>query len=155
MRVFGPRACNRRDATSLLRLPPQRPTVAPSAALGRVMLPVEQSAERATTVLAVAYIAACICSCSYAASIADADQQRLSVPPQSRGRATQSGVALIHADSTPPTGRVFNVYAFGAVGDGKANDTAAIQQAIDASVTSGEAGAVVWSRECVAVLFVD
>ena len=56
---------------------------------------------------------------------------------------------MMHADPTPPTGRVFNVYAFGAIGDGKANDTAAIQQAIDASVTSGEAGAVVWSREFV------
>ena len=52
------------------------------------------------------------------------------------------------AQATPP-GTVFNVYAFGAVGDGKANDTAALQKAIDASVASGTGGAgIVWSREC-------
>jgi polygalacturonase len=53
------------------------------------------------------------------------------------------------AQATPPAGTVFNVYAFGAVGDGKANDTAALQKAIDASVASGTGGAgIVWSREC-------
>ena len=50
---------------------------------------------------------------------------------------------------------MFNVYAFGAVGDGKANDTAAIQAAIEASIasssTTGAARGVVWTRECVAV----
>ena len=29
---------------------------------------------------------------------------------------------------TPPSGQVFNVYSYGAVGDGVANDTAAIQR---------------------------
>ena len=60
-------------------------------------------------------------------------------------------VAVDESDSeaTPPAGTVFNVYAFGAVGDGKANDTAALQKAIDASVASGTGGAgIVWSREC-------
>ena len=46
------------------------------------------------------------------------------------------------AEAAPPTGQVFNVYNFGAVGDGVANDTAALQSAIDASVA---AGGVAWS----------
>ena len=29
---------------------------------------------------------------------------------------------------SPPSGQVFNMYSFGAVGDGVANDTAAIQR---------------------------
>ena len=58
-------------------------------------------------------------------------------------------VAVDESKATPPAGTVFNVYAFGAVGDGKANDTAALQKAIDASVASGTGGAgIVWSREC-------
>ena len=60
-----------------------------------------------------------------------------------------SVAAVDESEATPPAGTVFNVYAFGAVGDGKANDTAALQKAIDASVASGTGGAgIVWSREC-------
>ena len=32
------------------------------------------------------------------------------------------------ADGAPPSGQVFNVYSYGAVGDGVVNDTAAIQR---------------------------
>ena len=63
--------------------------------------------------------------------------------------ASGSLTAVDESEATPPAGTVFNVYAFGAVGDGKANDTAALQKAIDASVASGTGGAgIVWSREC-------
>ena len=52
--------------------------------------------------------------------------------------------AMSAAAATPPSGAtVFNVYHYGAVGDGKANDTAAIQRTIDASLTSNPKG-LVW-----------
>ena len=67
-----------------------------------------------------------------------------------RARAAAATVLLLSlapsgatdVDRAPPSGQVFNVYSFGAVGDGVANDTAAIQRAIDASVA---AGGVAWS----------
>ena len=37
---------------------------------------------------------------------------------------------------------IHNVFSFGAIGDGKANDTAAIQRAIDAAGKTG--GGVAW-----------
>ena len=43
--------------------------------------------------------------------------------------------------TSPPAGTVFNVYHYGAVGDGIYNDTAAIQRTIDASIGKGVAWA--------------
>jgi hypothetical protein len=48
-------------------------------------------------------------------------------------------------DTSRGVDATFNIYHFGAVGDGKANDTAAIQRAIDASVAGGGGGGVVWA----------
>lgn len=55
------------------------------------------------------------------------------------GAALFSQVATSHAESARETGRsiVWDVRAFGAVGDGKAIDTPAINQAIDAAVVAG------------------
>ena len=55
------------------------------------------------------------------------------------------GVAYIATSMAVPiqAAEIFNVWAFGAAGDGKSNDTAAIQRTIDAAGAAGS-GSVAW-----------
>jgi hypothetical protein len=55
-------------------------------------------------------------------------------------------VLALHASHAAPNARVFNALNFGAVGDGAALDTAAIQRAIDAAAEAGDGGQVLIPR---------
>ena len=50
---------------------------------------------------------------------------------------TMAGLAASAAEQSPPPWAVFEVKAFGAVGDGLVKDTAAIQNALDACAAAG------------------
>jgi polygalacturonase len=51
--------------------------------------------------------------------------------------AAQAGIRVAHAAPAPPANGAFDVRAFGAAGDGKAFDTAAINKAVEAAAAAG------------------
>src|ERR1039458_9170551 len=63
--------------------------------------------------------------------------KRASVGLTGTGLAFQAGQGIAHAAGSPPGAGSFDVRTFGAAGDGKALDTAAINKAIDTANAAG------------------